>query len=36
MDLLGYSGGLSRAPLPPISDEKLKKIKQRLEEDGFL
>jgi len=36
MDLLGYSGGLCRAPLPPISDKKLKKIKQTLEKDGFL
>lgn len=36
MELLGYSGGLCRSPLPPISDQKINKIKTVLEKDGFL
>ncbi|XP_025408389.1 4-hydroxy-2-oxoglutarate aldolase, mitochondrial-like isoform X2 [Sipha flava] len=36
MELLGYSGGACRSPLPPICDEKVEKIKRTLEEDGFL
>lgn len=36
MELLGYSGGVCRGPLPPISEEKVQKIKKTLEIDGFL
>jgi len=36
MDLMGYSGGLCRAPLPLISNDKVEKIKRTLEKDGFL
>lgn len=36
MELFGYSGGSCRSPLPPISDEKVEKIKRVLENDGFL
>jgi len=36
MELLGYKGGLCRSPLPPISNEKIAKIKRTLEKDGFL
>jgi len=36
MELLGYKGGLCRSPLPPISAEKVAKIKRTLENDGFL
>jgi len=36
MELLGYRGGLCRSPLPPITAEKIAKIKLTLEKDGFL
>lgn len=36
IELLGYSGGLCRSPISPISVKKLKKIKETLEKDEFL
>jgi len=36
MDLLGYSGGVCRRPLPPLRADQARKIKRTLEEDGFL
>lgn len=36
MELMGYSGGKCRGPLPPISTEQVEKIKRTLEKEGFL